>query len=171
MRDNASIGKVKQLHPAIREEVKALIEKAEECFPPNMAIRVTQGLRTIEEQDALYAQGRSKPGKIVTNARGGSSFHNYGLAIDFALIYDTDGNGTYETIKWDTKFDGDCDGHPDWMEVVEVFKAAGYEWGGDWISLKDYPHFQRAFGWTWRGLLESYKKGQFIEGTKYVRID
>lgn len=155
MRDAVSAARVALLHPKIREEVKQLIEKAESGFPPNVKIRIVQGLRTIEEQDALYAQGRTKPGKKVTNARGGSSYHNYGLAIDFAIIYDN-------VLSWDIMADKDKDGKRDWMEVVDVFKAAGYEFGGDWKSIKDYPHLQKSFGYSWQQLKAKYKKGEYV---------
>jgi len=168
MRDKVSEDRVKLLHPKVRDEVKALIEKAELGLPATMAIRVVQGLRTIEEQDALYAQGRTKPGNIVTKAKGGSSFHNYGLAIDFAILTDTDGNGSYNDLSWDIRRDNDKDGAADWLEVVRVFEAAGWEWGGKWASLKDYPHLQKTFGLTWRELLDRYNKNQFMSEVNYV---
>lgn len=155
MRDTISIARVAKLHPKIRDEVKSLIEVAEANFPADIKIRVVQGLRTIEEQDALYAQGRTKPGKKVTNAKGGSSFHNYGLAIDFAILYGP-------TLSWDIMADKDKDGIRDWQEVVNVFKAAGYEYGGDWKSIKDYPHLQKSFGYTWQQLKAKYKTGEYV---------
>ena len=160
MRDKVSEARVALLHPAVRAEVKKLIEQAELGFPPSMAIRIVQGLRTIAEQDALYAQGRTKPGAIVTKAKGGSSFHNYGLAIDFAILTDTDGNGTYNDLSWDIKRDNDKDGVADWLEVVKIFEAAGWTWGGKWASLKDYPHLQKTFGYTWQQLFEKVKRGE-----------
>lgn len=168
MRDKVSEQRVQLLHPKIRDEVKALIEKAESGFPPKIAIRIVQGLRTIAEQDALYAQGRGMPGKKVTNAKGGKSFHNYGLAFDFALIYDIDGNGTWETLSWDLAKDFDSDRIPDWKEVVKVFEDAGYEWGGRWATIVDAPHLQKTFGFKWQQLLVRYNEGDFID--KYVRI-
>lgn len=170
MRDAHSIAVVQKLHPKVRDEVAVLIEKVEAGWPVTIAVRVVQGLRTIEEQNDLYVQGRTKPGKIVTNAKGGSSFHNYGLAIDFAILYDKDGNGSYETLSWDTAKDGDHDGLKDWIEVVTVFKNGGYEWGGEWHSIKDYPHLQKTFGHSWHDLLEMYNTGKFIPGTKYVAV-
>jgi peptidoglycan LD-endopeptidase CwlK len=170
MRDKVSIERAKLLHPAVRDEVIALITQVETGFPPNIAVRIVQGLRTIEEQDALYEQGRTKPGSIVTNAKGGSSFHNYGLAIDFAILLDKDGNGTYDEMSWDIKKDNDKDGVADWLEVVKVFEAAGWEWGGKWTSIKDYPHVQKTFGYKWQQLLDRYVKKQFITGTQYVSI-
>jgi len=136
MRDAISIPRIAKLHPKVREEVTRLIDLAEANLPANQAIRVVQGLRTIAEQDALYAQGRTTPGKIVTKAKGGSSYHNYGLAVDLAIIIDKDGNGTYETLSWDTN-----------MAVVKVFEDAGWEWGGRWKFL-DKPHFQKTFGYS-----------------------
>jgi peptidoglycan LD-endopeptidase CwlK len=170
MRDKISIQRAQLLHPKIREEVITLIAKAECLLPGNLAVRIVQGLRTFEEQNALYAQGRTKPGNIVTNARGGGSYHNYGLAIDFAILVDKDGNGTYDEVSWDIRKDNDKDGTADWLEVVKIFESAGWEWGGRWASLKDYPHLQKTFGYTWQQLIAKYNKKDFIPGTKYVNI-
>lgn len=170
MKDKVSEIRVALLHPRVRDEVKALIEKVELGFAKNVAVRLVQTLRTIEEQNALYAQGRTKPGPIVTNAKGGSSYHNYGLAFDFAILLDKDGNGTYDELSWDIKKDNDKDGIADWLEVVKVFEAAGWEWGGKWSSIKDYPHLQKTFGYSWKTLFDKYKKKQFIDNLKYVKI-
>jgi len=170
MRDYISINRVANLHPKVREDVKRCIEEAEAGFPANMAIRVVQGLRTIDEQNALYAQGRTKPGKIVTKAVGGKSYHNYGLAIDFAILKDKDNNGTFETLSWDTKEDFDKDGVKDWMEVVKVFKKYGWVWGGDFSSIKDDPHFEKSFGLKVSQLLALYQKPQRIPNTPYVNF-
>lgn len=167
MRDQISIDRVNKLHPKIRDEVKILIEQAEARLPFT-AIRIVQGLRTFAEQDALYTQGRTKPGNRVTNSKGGQSYHNYGLAIDFALLYDKDKNGSYETLSWDTLKDFDKDGESDWMEVVEVFEAAGWTWGGRFNSIKDNPHFEKNFGHNWRDLLVLHNNGHLTEG--YVKI-
>jgi peptidoglycan L-alanyl-D-glutamate endopeptidase CwlK len=170
MRDKISLQRARQLHPAVRDEVIALITKVETGFPPNVAVRIVQGLRTIEEQNALYAQGRTKPGNIVTNAKGGSSNHNYGLAIDFAILIDKDGNGTYDELSWNIKKDNDKDGIADWLEVVKVFEAAGWEWGGRWSSIKDHPHVQKTFGHKWQDLLAKYNNKEFITGTNYIKV-
>lgn len=181
MRDKVSISRVQLLHPKIRDEVKWLIEKAELGLPPDLAIRVVQGFRTFAEQDILYSLGRtkvnpdgktaSKPlGNIVTNARGGYSYHNYGLSIDFAILEDKDNNSTYDELSWDIKRDKDKDGTADWLEVVNMFESSGYIWGGKWSSIKDYPHLQKIFGYKETQLLEKYNKKQFITGTQYVNI-
>lgn len=160
MRDeNVSGPRIARLHPKVRDEVRLLIEKAEARLP-GVAIRIVQGLRTFAEQDALYAQGRTKPGPRVTNAKGGQSIHNYGTAIDFALLYDKDGNGTYESLSWDTLKDFDKDGESDWLEVVDIFEEAGWNWGGRWSSLKDNPHLEKTFGYTWKQLLSKHQAGQ-----------
>ncbi len=101
--------------------------------------RFAYTLRTNQEQNDLYAIGRTKPGKKVTNAKGGQSYHNYGMAVDIVLIIDG------KTASWDTKGDFDNDGKSDWQEVVAIFKRYGWEWGGDW-KFTDYPHFQKTFG-------------------------
>lgn len=170
MRDKISESRVNDLHPLVRAEVKHLIEVAETGFPAGLAVRVVQGLRTIDEQNKLYAQGRTEPGSIVTKAKGGSSYHNYGLAIDFAILVDKDGNGAYDDLSWDIKKDNDKDGVADWLEVVKVFEAAGWEWGGKWTSIKDYPHLQKTFGYNWRQLLEKYDNKDFIDATQYVKL-
>lgn len=159
MRDKISIDRVNKLHPKIRNEVKSLIEKAEDKLP-KCAVRVVQGYRTFAEQDKLYAQGRTDKTKPrVTNAKGGQSIHNYALAIDFALLYDKDGNGNYETLSWDTAKDFDLDGEKDWMEVVDIFEDAGYTWGGRWNSIPDAPHFEKTFGFTWKQLQAKKQAG------------
>lgn len=164
MRDTISIPRANELHPKVRQEVIDTIDEIEKNFPANIKIRIAQGLRTIEYQNELYAQGRTKPGKIVTKAKGGSSFHNYGLAIDFCIVYNDKG------VSWDLIKDLDADGIKDWDEVVNAFKAKGWSWGGNWKSLKDYPHVEKAFGYTWQKLFVLYSAKKFIPGTKYVEI-
>lgn len=168
MRDATSIPRVQKLHPALRDEVAATIDTIEAGFPANVKVRIVQGLRTIDEQNALFVQGRTKEGQIVTNAKGGSSFHNYGLAIDFAIMYDKDNNGSFETLSWDLNYDFDKDGNADWQEVVQAFKNKGWEWGGDWHSIKDNPHLQKTFGYSWRDLFTKYIGGD-VEGG-YVKL-
>lgn len=181
MRDKVSVARLDKLHPYIRESVEALIIRAETKLPKKLAIRIVQGLRTIEEQNELYKLGRSKinpdgksakkpMGNIVTNAKGGQSYHNYGLAIDFAILVDKDGNGTYDELSWDIKKDNDKDGVADWYEVAKVFEDGGFEWGGKWSSFKDYPHIQKTFGYTTRQLAVKYNNNDFITGTKYVKL-
>ncbi|MGM1023030.1 MAG: M15 family metallopeptidase [Bacillota bacterium] len=126
------------LHPVFKLVLDKLVER---CHARGVWVLITQGSRTYVEQDALYAQGRTKPGQVVTKARGGYSNHNFGFAADFALLL-RDGR----TVSWDTLRDDDKDSLPDWSEVVEEAKGLGLEWGGDWRSFKDMPHLQMVFG-------------------------
>lgn len=143
--DGPSAAKIQRLHPRIRQMVTDAVNEANAALTGRAQVRITQGLRTMEEQAALYAQGRTKPGKVVTWAKPGSSYHNAGLAIDFALLIDG------KEISWSMTQDFDGDKVADWMEVVRVFKARGFEWGGDWSAgKKDYPHFQITYGLSMR---------------------
>jgi len=145
---NKSSAKLQGLHPVVLTATFKLIEMS---FAKGVPIVITQGYRSVMEQDALYAQGRTKPGKIVTNARGGRSLHNYGVAIDFALLL-PDG----KQVSWDMLRDGNANGRRDWDEAVEIAKKLGFEWGGDWKSFVDTPHFQMTFGLT----LNDYAAGK-----------
>jgi peptidoglycan L-alanyl-D-glutamate endopeptidase CwlK len=150
--DDITIERIAKLHPKVREQLKNDYLEINNKLGKGIRLRFAQGLRTIAEQDALYAQGRTKPGSIVTNAKGGESIHNYGLAFDIVILYDRDGNGTFETASWSRTEDLDKNKKADWMEVVDFFKSKGWTWGGDWRSFKDYPHFEKTFGHTWKTL-------------------
>lgn len=144
--DKITLDKIALMHPKVRQEVQDMYMHANNnILGKGIRLRFAYTLRTIKEQNELYAQGRTEPGKIVTNAKGGQSVHNYGLAFDIVLLYDKDGNGTFETASWDLNTDFDKDKIADWMEVTNYFKSCGWEWGGDWKSFKDYPHFQKTF--------------------------
>jgi peptidoglycan L-alanyl-D-glutamate endopeptidase CwlK len=132
------------------------------------ACRFAYTLRTFAEQDGLYAQGRTKPGSIVTNAKGGQSYHNYGLAIDIVLLIDKDKNGSFESASWDVKSDFDKDGKADWLEAVQIFKRYGYEAGIDWKFI-DAPHFQKTFGYSIKQLQQLFQTGK-VDKNNYVLI-
>ncbi len=103
-----------------------------------VTVEVISGLRSWVAQAALYAQGRTKPGRIVTKARPGSSWHNYGLAIDLGLFK----NGVY----LDEKQPGLADKL--YAEIGAIAAAHGIEWAGNWKSFPETPHFQVTFGKT-----------------------
>ena len=148
MIDQITLKRIELLHPKLRLETKDLyLNKIVPALTGRAMCRFAYTLRTFQEQDELYAQGRTKmfdnSGNrlgIVTKAKGGQSIHNYGLALDIVLIIDG------KTASWDIKKDFDADQKSDWMEVVNIFKNAGWSWGGDWESFKDYPHFEKTFG-------------------------
>lgn len=125
------------LHPIVAESEKLLVRKAARR---GIEVVITHDYRSIEEQNTLYNQGRSIAGNIVTNAKGGESYHNYGLAIDFAL------RTPEGDVVWDMERDDNGNGKADWLEVVDLAKELGFTWGGDWANFPDYPHLQMDFG-------------------------
>lgn len=142
MKDAITIRRIDQLHPKLRVNTQTMYDEICAALTGRAVCRFAYTLRTDKEQDDLFAIGRTKPGKRVTNARGGQSYHNYGLAFDIVLII----NG--KTASWDTLRDFDGDRVSDWMEVVRIAKSYGWEWGGDFKTFKDQPHFQKTFGKT-----------------------
>jgi len=169
-----SLKTIDSLHPDIRHKVTIALSDVNCKLTGNAQVVLVSGLRDFKEQSGLYALGRTKVnpdgrstkkpmGNIVTNAKSGQSIHNYGLAFDMALLI----NG--KIYSWDTLKDFDNDGISDWMEAVEIFKAHGFEWGGDW-RFKDEPHFQMDFGYSWQQLQAKYNLKEFIAGTKYVNL-
>ena len=149
-----------ELHPIVAEKVDVLIEKTAE---KNIEILITDDYRSHEEQDKLYQKGRSTPGLVVTHAEGGESYHNFGLAVDFALQLE---NGH---VIWDIDYDGNGNGQSDWFEVAEIAKELGFQWGGDWRGFIDYPHLQMDFGLSINDLQEGKRPKipqQITEGTE-----
>ena len=152
-----SLVQIQTLHPKLRDTALLAYNEAVKATPAGVHPIITQGLRTFAESDKLYAQGRTAPGQIVTNAKAGQSYHNYGLAVDFALV-----------IKGKTTWN---EKDPSWAMVVNIFKKHGFTWGGDFAGkFKDYPHFEQKFGHTWKDLLVLHNAGTFIPGTTYVQI-
>lgn len=165
-KDSATLERIKLLHPKLREEATEIYDEICKRLTGKAMCRFAYTLRTFAEQDALFAQGRTKPGNIITKASAGLSYHNYGLAVDIVLLLDRDGDGKYTEASWDTKGDYDGDRKSDWIEIVQVFKEFGWEWGGDWKFL-DLPHFQKTFGKSVRELLALYNK-QKVDNKNYV---
>lgn len=155
--DKSTQDKIALLHPSIRNEVADTIFNIGQ---KGVIIRIPQGFRSFEEQDALYAKGRTLPGPIVTNAKGGQSYHNYGLAIDFCLLH-KDG-----TISWDMKEDMNEDHINDWQEVIDAFGLKGFNSGMYW-KFKDNPHLEKTFGYSFIQLLQKYNAGK-VDEHKYV---
>ena len=156
--DKPTQTQIAKLHPTIREEVTKIIQECDLALTGKAKVRITQGLRTFAEQEALYAQGRTKPGKIVTRAKAGQSVHNFGFAIDICLIIDG------KIASWETAKDWDNDQVADWYECVKIFAKHGWEWGGNWKTFKDMPHFDKKGFNNWRKLskLKQDKNGYVI---------
>ena len=119
------------------------------------------GLRTFEDQDELYAQGRTKPGQIVTNARGGESLHNFGLAADFVLDSQVEKPGIQ--WSWEIRSDLNADHRGDWLQMGEIAESCGLEWGGRWKRFPDLPHVQNRYGLTLAEIKEIYRVGHGIK--------
>ena len=157
MKDNITLERIKLIHPKLREEVMEIYDEICEALKGRAICRFTYTLRTFAEQDLLF-----KKVPKVTNAKGGMSYHNYGLAIDIVLII----GGV--AASWDIKTDFDGDGKADWMEVVAIFKSFGWEWGGDW-KFYDAPHFQKTLGYSVRQLLALHQAGK-VDEHGFVKI-
>jgi peptidoglycan L-alanyl-D-glutamate endopeptidase CwlK len=154
--DHITQQRINKLHPIVIDEVQKIISECDSALTGRAKVRVTQGLRTWDEQAKLYAQGRTIAGKKVTNAKPGQSIHNYGLAVDICLMIDG------KTASWDTAKDWDNDRIADWYECVKIFAKHGWEWGGNWKTFKDLPHFEKKsiktktseIKTTWRNLIK-----------------
>ena len=156
--DTPTQNRIAKLHPSIRNEVGKIIQECDIALTGKATVRISQGLRTYKEQDTLYQQGRTKPGKKVTNAKAWQSIHNYGFAVDIVLIIDN------KTASWNTVKDWDNDQIADWYECVKIFAKHGWDWGGNWKTFKDLPHFDKRGFNNWKKLskLQLDKNGYVI---------
>lgn len=105
----------------------------ENCRANGIDLLITGTYRSIDEQNSLFAIGRTKPGKKVTNARGGQSMHNYALAYDCVPVLH--GKPVWGTTGADLEL---------WQKVGLLGVACGLEWAGNWKTFREFPHFQ----WT-----------------------
>lgn len=109
------------LYPPFLRELQAGIEKAEKAL--DLKIKIFETYRSPQRQDILFDQGRKSPGQIVTNTRGGYSWHQYGVAADIAL---------WKNEQWSWEFN---------PEALSLFIVSPYlKWGGK----NDGPHYQWA---------------------------
>ncbi|MEQ1643753.1 MAG: M15 family metallopeptidase [Pyrinomonadaceae bacterium] len=126
--DQASKNRLAKVHPELARRVEKTIDL---LAAAGLDVRVVQGLRSYAEQEALFQQGRTRKGPKVTNARGGQSNHNFGLAVDLCPF----GDGS-----------ADWDNDPGFTLIGKAAKTQGLEWGGDWDSFPDRPHVQLKTG-------------------------
>lgn len=143
-----------KLHPQLDHKLARLLAK---CTEKGIYLIITEGFRTVADQDALYAKGRTTKGSIVTNARGSSysSQHQWGIAFDIAI---NDKNLLYDLtiIK----------------KVGKLAKKVGLGWGGDWTSFKDYPHFYlKRWGSTTSKLKQKYGTFNAFKATWKTTVD
>jgi len=115
--------RLSEVHPKLADRVRSLSDALETV---NITIRITQGLRTWGEQDTLYAQGRTAPGSVVTNAKGGYSAHNFGYAVDFVCM-------NAALPDWNRN-------DAQWQGVLLEAQKHGLAEGASWRTFPDYPH-------------------------------
>lgn len=142
--------RIQKIHPLIRNNATQFINSVQKKL--DIKLRVTTGMRTVQQQNDLYKKGRTEKGKKVTWVKGGYSYHNYGLAIDVVEIKN-------KHAKWNTK----------WKDISKIGKEKGFEWGGDWKDVSDKPHFQKTFGYTTKQLKKRLELGKVKNG--FVDID
>lgn len=132
------------LHPTVRGMLEQHIR---ECEDHGVQLLVTSTYRSIDSQDALYAQGRTTPGRIVTNAKGGQSFHQWRVAYDVVPL--VNGKPVWDTTGPNLRL---------WKLVGALGMLCGLEWGGKFTTLLDYPHFQFRNGLS----LEDFQQGKTL---------
>ena len=130
MMDSISEARLSLIAPSLAAKVRMLHDILE---GEGIEIRVVQALRSWTEQDALYAQGRTAPGKIVTNCPGGHSYHNFGMAVD--CVPSTQAPDQPYAPDWNSS-------HPVWKRMEEVGMSVGLVSGATWRTFPDAPHFQ-----------------------------
>ena len=147
-----------ELHPKVKELAELLLEA---CKKQGLNISISETYRSVERQDYLYAQGRTRPGTIVTNAKGSnmSSYHQWRLAFD-----------VFQNIKG-AEYDKNV-----LARVGAIGESLGLEWGGSWSKFSDTPHFQYTFGLSITDLKSGkkppiYKKEELIISEKEQVID
>lgn len=144
-----SAPQVQYLYPDFRRLLRQAVVALEDRSV--YRVKITQGLRTYAKQDELYAQGRTKPGKRVTSAKGGQSFHNFGVAADIAFF----GKDPY--------LEHSDDGAAMWKMWGEIAVQEGLEWGGLWDAPKtDLPHVQLTYGFDHREMHALYIRGGIV---------
>ena len=134
---------IKDLHPKVQVLANKFIDA---CDKAGIDILITSTYRDFESQNALYAQGRTKPGNKVTNARGGESWHNYKLAFDVVPL--RGGKPVWNTSGADLSL---------WQQVGSIGESVGLEWAGRWVKFKEFAHFQYTGGLTLKDLQQGKK--------------
>lgn len=146
---------LEMLHPLVRSKMLIIMQEAE---AQGLEILITDSLRTNAEQTKLYNQGRTTKGKVVTNAKAGYSFHNYGLAFDVVPVNadKTLSYGNYDVYK----------------KFADIATKHGFVWGDTW-KFKDTPHFEYTQGkpiihFLNGGTLDQEDSKQFPEWAKEI---
>lgn len=132
-------------------KARAFLSAAKKSFAHE--VKLISGTRSESEQNALYAQGRTAPGHVVTNASGGHSNHNFGIAWDCGIF---DGGHYYDGMGSDARMEEQA-----YIDLAKIIKASvlGLEWGGDWKTIIDRPHYQLATGKTLTQIRTAFEAG------------
>ncbi len=126
---------------AARKALKVILDAG-------ITARIISGTRTYAEQDALFRQGRyGNPGKVITNARGGQSNHNFGIAWDIGIFVDG-------------KYLGESDLYSQAGTAIASAEFSELEWGGNWVKFKDLPHYQLATGLSLSQMRRKFENGE-----------
>lgn len=168
-----SENRIATAHPIDRANMDACYEEMVQETPANVHPYVDQVFRSIAESNALYMQGRNAAGvivdqsKVVSNAKGGESWHNYGLAFDLHIIRNNISVWFESTPEGAAKAAAD----PDYSKIIAIAAKYGYTWGGNFPGeFRDVPHFENKHGQTLEALYAKFEAGDFIPGTQYVNI-
>lgn len=139
---------ISDLLPPVRARTQAFLDA---CAAAGIDVIITSTYRDLESQSALYAQGRTAPGKRVTNARAGQSFHNFRVAFDMVPM--RAGKPVWSTAGADAAL---------WERLGEIGESVGLEWAGRWKTFREMAHFQYTGGLTLEqlaaGALPSFKE-------------
>lgn len=139
--DPRSVTNIAMLRPDAQIKAREWLLK---CLEAGINVKIIMGARTYQEQDALYAQGRTKAGPKVTNAPAGYSWHNFGVGWDF-VVFDVNGQPQWES--------------PLMERCGQIAESLGLEWGGHWTSFQDTPHIQLKTGFTLTEARQRVKNG------------
>lgn len=132
---------IADLHPTVQAKAHAFISA---CADHGIDVILTSTYRDAESQEALYAQGRTAPGEIVTRARGGQSFHQYRVAFDFVPLVNGKAAWNDDAL---------------WQKCGELGESVGLEWAGRWVHMKERAHLQFTGGLT----LADFQAGKRLE--------
>lgn len=124
--NQSTIVRIEELYPLLKTKAYQLIQL---LLNKGIDVEVSQGLRTWPQQAALYAEGRTAPGKIITNARPEQSYHTFGLAFDIDIV------ASSGVLDWTGK-------SPAWLTAIDTGESLGLTAGAAFRTFPDRPHFQ-----------------------------
>jgi len=146
--DQRSEGNIRTLLPQTQREARSFLTRAKNFA--GFEVRIISGSRTYAEQDQIFRKGRfGNPGPIVTKARGGQSNHNFGIAWDVGIFQ----NGKY--LTGDSKPEAKI-----YKQLSSIVLTSDLEWGGNWTSIVDMPHYQMKLDLTLEQVRARFEKGR-----------